>query len=457
MGVTECCAKQSDYEEDAIQGESGSENKRSGRSNYEDWQPSWQNDAIDGEEDFQPRRKQPIKESSRNPQVGDGYNMSIPMQVNRKEELKGLQEELRKGKEALGGEENLLEVKDTAGKKEVKTTSKSDMKISEELKWKQEEERRRQKLQKKKEEPKIQEEVKEEVVVKFQEQQIVENKAQFYKNSTTIPTPAIKKDKKSPEKNTTQKKVTFKLPKSSYAISVVNRDFSDIRVNLRQELTKVTADSKSQAGKDAVPFLIASSLYMDNYALIFSRDFHGLDIFEDIKGFNSMVSSYTLKTLNVASKDKNLIRKQVEDFLSKEGEGSFFAGCINDKIYPLDIHFLFIKTQTKLPACGCIITEATKENNIAEELNKHLEAGKEFRAGLTVYNETFSSAIARLFIYQQTETLREKYEYRLFELTDYDFLNADIMEKEKQGNEFVGVIVGLSFEDSFMVFIRNTY
>eukprot|EP00826_Nyctotherus_ovalis_P054094 TRINITY_DN7064_c0_g1_i3.p1 TRINITY_DN7064_c0_g1~~TRINITY_DN7064_c0_g1_i3.p1 ORF type:complete len:502 (-),score=169.36 TRINITY_DN7064_c0_g1_i3:43-1548(-) len=490
MGVRECCAKSNEYEEDRTrQSEAAQENRRRGKSNYEDWQPSWQNDEVDGEDDYEVNRKTPVTEvhdevskkdedeelDGKVPDVGDGYVKELPKEkpppskLNRREELKRREEELKRKQEELRKEqEALMKEEEATTSPKPKAQSKEPMeskeqakaaispKEEEELKWKREVERRRQRLQAVKSEPieEIKEEIKKEEPkrenIKKQEPKPQE---QPVKEKVAL-APAIKKDK-TPEKKAPPKKVTFKLPKSSYLTSVVNRDFSDVQANLKKQLIKAKFDSKTQSGNDAIPFLIAGSLYMDNYALIFSRDFHGLDAFENIKGFDAIAESYKLKTLTITSKSKTLIRKEVEAFLREEGANSYFAGCINDRKNAAMIHFLFIQTSAKMPKCECIPTEATHSETIISELTKQLEVGKEFRANLTVFNDSFSSAIARFFICQQTETRRERSEYNLMEFTDYDFLNADILQKEKKGNELMGVIVGVSFEDSFLVFISN--
>lgn len=489
MGVRECCAKSIDYEEDRTrQSEAVQENRRRGKSNYEDWQPSWQNDEVDGEDDYETNRKTPVAEvreetdkrhedgelDGKVSEVEDGYVKEAPKESppsskptrreelrRREEELKKKQEELRREQEALMKEKEAVKPPHSKAHSKEPVENKEQAKVAispkeqEELKWKREAERRRQRLQAVKTESieEIKEEIKEEEPkredVKKQEPKPQE---QPVKEKVAL-APAIKKDK-TPEKKA-PKKVTFKLPKCSYLTSAVNRDFSDVQTNLKRQLVKARFDSKSQSGNDAIPFLIAGSLYMDNYALIFSRDFHGLDAFENIKGFDAIAESYKLKTLTITSKSKTLIRKEVEAFLKEEGANSYFAGCINDRKNAAMIHFLFIQTNTKMPKYECIPTEATRSDTITSELTKQLEVGKEFRASLTIFNDSFSSAVARFLICSHTETRRERSAYSLVELADYDFLNADILQKEKKGNELVGVVVGVSFEDSFLVFISN--
>ena len=242
------------------------------------------------------------------------------------------------------------------------------------------------------------------------------------------------------------------LAKTLCLTSVLNKDFLDFKKNLNGEILKMRSEVKTKSGKDSIPFMISESLYMDNYVLVFLKDFHGLELYKNIADVDLIMNKYEIRQLTIHS---NNIIGELDNFLKcSSDEGFIFAGCTIDKSKTKEFYALFVKGNLEKSQYKCFSFESTKENDIITELNKHLDSNEEFRTGIIIYDETGNTVLDRIYIYEE-----KKYTtiagYKLLEFTDYDCLNSDINIKEKEAEEIIGVIIGTGFENSFLVFSYN--
>ncbi len=245
----------------------------------------------------------------------------------------------------------------------------------------------------------------------------------------------------------------------SVPTAAAHRDFTDMMgKSLVRELTKARAATRTQAGTNAMPYLVVPSLYMENYALVFCKDAAASGLIKgavELKGHSleTMLEKYCITDLTLSDLDEDAVSAQVTEYLQAEtAKGNKLVGCVGDRTQSTRFHFCFLKTGTASPKrFGCVGLGLGTGQEMRVRLEKLLKSRKEFRLGLPLFDPTFSRLLGQFAIYEEVEH-GGRGGYQLAEFPDLDFLNAEIAGHEKRGEGFCGVLAGTSFEDSFILF-----